>query len=81
MDSSDPLPSALELDVRPLVAAHQPPMAAILETVARLAPGQAFRLVAPFEPLPLYQLLAQHGLKPSARVRDDGAWEITFRSV
>jgi uncharacterized protein (DUF2249 family) len=80
MDSSD-LQPALELDVRPLFAAHQPPMAAILDTVGRLAPGQAFRLIAPFEPLPLYQLLAQHGLKPSARVRDDGAWEIMFRQV
>lgn len=72
-------PSALELDVRPLVAAQQPPMSSILEAVGRLAPGQAFRLIAPFEPVPLYHLLAQQGLKPSSRLRDDGAWEITFR--
>ncbi len=78
MEPSDP-ESALELDVRPLFAAHQPPMGAILDAVARLAPGQTFRLIAPFEPLPLYQLLAQQGLKPSACVRADGAWEITFR--
>ncbi|HEY0966110.1 MAG TPA: DUF2249 domain-containing protein [Opitutaceae bacterium] len=78
MESSDPR-TVLELDVRPLVAAQQPPMAAILDAVGRLAPGQTFRLIAPFEPVPLYQLLASHGLTPSARLRDDGAWEITFR--
>jgi uncharacterized protein (DUF2249 family) len=78
MQSSD-LHSVLELDIRPLVAAQQPPIAAILEAVSRLAPGQALRLIAPFQPLPLYQLLAQQGLKPSAHVRDDGAWEIMFR--
>ncbi len=77
MNSASPPP--LQLDVRPLVAAHKPPMAAILESVGRLAPGQPLVLIAPFEPAPLYQFLGQQGFSHTARVREDGAWEVTFR--
>lgn len=69
----------LQLDVRPLVEAKKPPMGAILDHVGRLAPGQALQLIAPFEPAPLYTLLAQQGFRHETRVRDDGAWEILFR--
>jgi len=72
-------PPPLELDVRPLLAAGRPPMAAILNAVNRLAPGQALRLIAPMEPLPLYDLLAQRGYTPEPVQRADGAWEILFR--
>jgi uncharacterized protein (DUF2249 family) len=68
----------LELDVRPLFAAGRPPMVPILNVVNRLQPGQAFRLIAPIEPLPLYNLLAERGLTPESRMREDGAWEILF---
>ena len=72
-------PAALELDIRPICAAQRPPLPVILDAVGRLAPGQAFRLVAPFEPAPLYQLLGQQGFSHETRERDDGAWEILFR--
>ncbi len=72
-------PPAFELDVRPLLAAGRPPMAAILNAVNRLAPGQALRLIAPLEPKPLYDRLAQRGFTPEAVQRADGAWEILFR--
>lgn len=68
----------LELDVRPIFAAGKPPFAHIMAAVRRLAPGQALRLVAPIQPVPLYQLLGQHGFTPSAHERPDGAWEIVF---
>lgn len=77
MTSSD-TPAPLELDIRPLCAAQRPPLPSILETIAKLAPGQAFRLIAPFEPLPLYQLLGKQGFAHETRARDDGAWEILF---
>lgn len=72
---SDPL----VLDVRPLCASQRPPLPAILEAVARLAPGQPLQLIAPFEPVPLYELLGQQGFEHVTLSRDDGAWEITFR--
>lgn len=75
MSSPDPL----ELDIRPLCASRQAPLPAILDAVGRLAPGQDFRLIAPFEPTPLYQLLGRQGFVATSRQREDGSWEITFR--
>ena len=69
----------LDFDVRPLFAAGQPPLGPILNAVNRLLPGQALRLIAPIEPVPLYDLLGQRGLTAEPRQRDDGAWEILFR--
>ena len=68
----------LELDVRPLFAAGRPPLVPILNAVNRLEPGQSFRLIAPLEPLPLYEMLAARGFTPVSTQRDDGAWEILF---
>jgi uncharacterized protein (DUF2249 family) len=69
----------LELDVRPIVAARRPPMSDILAAVDRLAPGQALRLLAPFEPSPLYTLLGKRGFSHETSRADDGAWVIVFR--
>ena len=71
-------PAPFELDIRPLIAAHQPPLGAILDSIGRLAPGQDLRLIAPFEPAPLYQLLGRQGFSATPRPRADGAWEIIF---
>ena len=71
-------PSPFELDVRPLFAAGRPPLVPILEAVNRLEPGQALRLIAPIQPVPLFDLLGQRGFTHEARERDDGAWEILF---
>ena len=72
-------PPPLELDARPLFAAGRPPLVPILNAVNRLEPGQALRLIAPIQPVPLFDLLAQRGFTHEARERDDGAWEILFR--
>ena len=71
-------PPPLELDVRPLVAARRPPLPAIMAALARLAPGQALRLIAPFEPAPLYEHLGQRGFAHEAQQLEDGAWEVVF---
>ncbi len=69
----------LELDVRPLATAQRPPLPAILAAVNQLQTGQEFRLIAPFEPTPLYDLLGKKGFSHEARHRADDAWEIIFR--
>jgi uncharacterized protein (DUF2249 family) len=74
-------PAPLELDVCPLVAAGRPPLPAILNAVNRLEPGQALRLIAPFEPKPLYARLLERGLMSVPTERTDGTWEILFRPV
>ena len=73
-----PTPAPLELDIRPLVATGRPPMGPILETVGRLVDGQAFVLIAPFEPAPLYQLLGRQGFTRAVEETGDGAWRIVF---
>jgi len=72
-------PPPLEFDVRPLFAAGQPPLVPIMEAVGRLQAGQALRLIAPFQPQPLYDLLRQRGYTPEPSARADGAWEILFK--
>jgi uncharacterized protein (DUF2249 family) len=67
-----------ELDVRPIIAAGRSPLVPILNAVNRLLPGQALRLIAPFQPVPLYQMLNERGFTPEATEHDDGSWEILF---
>jgi len=69
----------LEIDVRPLFASDRPPMGAIMNALSRLQPGQALRLRAPFEPLPLYAHLQERGFLPESTQCADGSWEIVFR--
>ncbi len=64
--------------MRPLFAAGKPPLVPILNAVNRLQPGQALRLIAPMQPVPLYEMLGQRGFTPQPREREDGAWEILF---
>ncbi len=71
-------PSALELDVRPLCAQKKPPMPAILGALARLEPGQSLRLIAPFEPVPLYDVLGGRGFSHETHEREPGIWEVLF---
>lgn len=53
-------------------------MPAILTSVSRLGPGQALRLIAPFEPVPLYEFLAARGFGHESREREPGVWEVLF---
>ena len=71
----------LEFDARPLFAAGRPPLPAILNAINRLQPGQPLRLIAPFQPLPLYELLRARGFTPEPSEREDGAWEVLFRPM
>ncbi|AMS43938.1 DUF2249 domain-containing protein [Aminobacter sp. NyZ550] len=69
----------VDLDVRPLLAAGDEPFGKIMETVASLGPDVGLRLVAPFKPIPLLQVLASRGFDYEAREIGDGDWEVLFR--
>ena len=71
-------PPPFDLDVRPLFAAGRAPLIPILNAVNQLVPGQALRLIAPIQPVPLYDLLGQRGFSHEVHEREDGAWEILF---
>jgi uncharacterized protein (DUF2249 family) len=68
----------LELDVRPLLASKRPPLPAILDAVSRLEDGQSLRLVAPFDPAPLRDMLAARGFDNTTRETSPGVWVIEF---
>ena len=48
------------------------------EVVASLAPGQAFVLLAPIEPQPLFDKLGTRGFSHCSEAAPDGSWRIEF---
>ena len=67
-----------ELDVRPILRAGGEPFGAIMEAVDGLVAEQSFRLLATFEPAPLYGVLAKRGFDHAAREIGGGDWEVMF---
>lgn len=51
----------ITLDVRPDLRAGGEPFPRNMQAIASLAPGQALRLLATFEPVPLYAVLGRKG--------------------
>ena len=73
-------PIAIELDVRPLLQRGEEPFAAIMQAATRVPDGQILRLRAPFNPLPLYDVLARRGFTGYARQLGPDDWEVSFLS-
>lgn len=71
----------IELDVRPILRGGGEPFGAIMKAVGDLASGQSLRLVAPFRPDPLLQVLARQGFASDPRQLENGDWEVTFSPV
>lgn len=74
MTAVDPL----TLDVREELRNGGEPLPRIMETIRDLAPDQPLRLLATFEPLPLYTVLAKKGFGHSATRLGEGDWEVVF---
>ncbi|VDC29413.1 DUF2249 domain-containing protein [Pseudogemmobacter humi] len=74
-------PTPYELDVRPQLARGEEPFAAIMAAADALIPGQALRLIAPFRPVPLFNVMANRGYAASDRQLPGGGWEVTFTPV
>jgi uncharacterized protein (DUF2249 family) len=67
------------LDVRADIRAGAHPLGRIMQAVDTLGPRQALRLLAPFEPVPLYGLLAQRGFSHTTSTLPEGDYEVVFR--
>lgn len=67
-----------ELDVRELLAAGHEPLRLILEQAAILPAGGVLHVRSPFEPLPLFQLMAERGFAWQTRQFDDQDWSSWF---
>ena len=67
------------LDVRPMMAAGQEPFTAIIEAVGVLQPDEEFELLAPLEPIPLYQVLGARGFSHQTHNLGGGDYRVLFR--
>ncbi|QXD26242.1 DUF2249 domain-containing protein [Opitutia bacterium ISCC 51] len=64
--------------MRPICDRGESPLGTILDAAERLTSNQDLVIIVPFEPLPLYGLLAQRGFSHSSKLRSEDAWEVTF---
>jgi len=67
------------VDVREDIAAGREPFARIMAAVQALAADEDLELVAPFEPKPLYDAMAERGFTQETVEEPEGVWRVTFR--
>ncbi|MDP2481629.1 MAG: DUF2249 domain-containing protein [Candidatus Palauibacterales bacterium] len=79
--SPETVPEAFvhDLDVRPILARGEEPLAAILEHAGRVPAGHVLRLRAPFEPVPLYAVLGERGFSARAERLAPDDWRVWFQ--
>lgn len=66
------------LDVREDLQRGREPFGKIMQTVAALKPNEELLLIAPFQPTPLFGVLAQRGYGHEATQLPSGDWEVRF---
>ncbi|MGN6554744.1 MAG: DUF2249 domain-containing protein [Verrucomicrobiota bacterium] len=70
--------NTLIVDVREDIRAGREPFSKIMAAVAALKPGTDLLLLAPFEPEPLFHVLARQGFTHAAQKIADGDWQVRF---
>jgi len=71
-------PNLITLDVRADLRAGREPFSKIMEAVAALRVEQSLCILAPFEPVPLMELLGRQGFQHTASANAAGDWEVLF---
>ncbi len=66
------------LDVREDIRNGREPFSQIMATVAALRPDEQLQLIAPFEPVPLFAVMAKRGFHHQAQPLPSGDWEVHF---
>ena len=70
--------TTVKLDVREEIRKGREPFGKIMQTVARLKESEQLLLIAPFEPAPLYAVLAQQGFSHQSKATASGDFEVLF---
>jgi uncharacterized protein (DUF2249 family) len=70
--------TTVNLDVREEIRHGREPFGKIMQTVARLKDSEQLLLIAPFEPAPLYAVLAGQGFSHQSKPTATGDWEVLF---
>ena len=68
--------TTVKLDVREDIQSGREPFGKIMQAVARLKESEQLLLIAPFEPAPLYAVLAQQGFSHQSKPTSAGDWEV-----
>lgn len=68
----------VEMDVRHAIASGENPVSRVLDAASALKPEEGLRLIAPFEPAPLYLLLRDLGFEHQTERQADGSWMVWF---
>ena len=68
----------ITLDVREDIRNGEEPFSKIMNAVAALQADEQLLLIAPFETLPLFGVLAKQGFQHAARSLASGDWEVLF---
>lgn len=72
---------AATVDARPLIQRGEEPFPTIMAAAVKTPVGQVLRLLAPFEPVPLYDVLAKRGFVHQTRQLAANDWEVLFLRV
>lgn len=70
--------SFVDLDVRPILRDGGEPFELIMQAVNALGPDQGLRLLATFQPVPLFHMMGSRGFTHEATELDGGEWEVLF---
>lgn len=66
------------LDVRPDLEQGGEPFVRIMEAASAIQPGGTLVIIAPFEPVPLYDVLADRSFTHETEKMADGEWVVRF---
>lgn len=66
------------LDVRQEIAQGREPFGRIMSVVGQLRNEQTLKLIAPFQPVPLFHVLEAQGFSHQVRETSSGDWEVLF---
>lgn len=75
---ADSLPPDVILDVRPDLARGEEPLTKILSAARAIQPGGRLVVQAPFEPFPLYGVLAKQGFSSASENLGSEGFRVTF---
>ena len=70
--------TTVKLDVKEDIRNGREPFGKIMQTVTCLKGSEQLLLIAPFEPAPLYAMLAQRGFTHQSKPTPGGDWEVLF---
>jgi len=68
----------VELDVRPILAMGEEPFDTIMGAADEIERGGSLQVTAPFEPVPLYEVMARRGFGHATDMRSEGEFAVLF---